>query len=231
MDTAPSSSEGNILEQIRSRPALFLGTRSLSALQHFVNGYSEARRELGLSSPNPLPPDIHDWVAYRLHFRESTSGYVNMVLKRIPDEAQALERFFELVDEHHAKSAKTVAKIRRHPEDCKIRRGRRGPNGEEVSRLVEIPCADEVSVVVFTDDPGFFIVNDDPSCDHPDRIEFCPSFSWLHKPYQADPDFTTVLDQQQFDRLWSESIAFARAFREEGEKILRRAKEQAGGIN
>jgi hypothetical protein len=206
------TSEDDLLERIRLRPSMFFGTRSLSGLRHFFAGYCFAYHELGIKPPDLVPDDIHDWVAYRLHFRESTLGYLNMILTHTADEAEALNRFFELLDEHRARKRSTVATIRRHPKDLKITR----------TSGVEIPHADEVSIVVFTNDPGFFLMNDNPACAHPRRSFFYPSLSWLREPYKPDPEFTTILDQGQFDRLGREKIDFERQLREEAE--IRRLK-------
>jgi hypothetical protein len=222
--------EGNILERIRLRPPMFLGKHSLSALRSFLDGYFLALHESGVEPKPPLPNDFHDWVAYRLHFRESTSGYTNMILEYTPDEAQALIRFFELFDEHQTRQAKIVAKIRCHPKDFKVRQMSKSSEGKILDGD-EIPVAEELSLVVFTNDPGFFVMNNDPSCDHPRRSTFCPSLSWLHKPYRPDPEFTTVLDQDQFDRLLREEVAFKQALSQENEIRQRKLKERKDKID
>jgi hypothetical protein len=105
-------SKANLLERIRKRPALFPGDRTITALWQFLLGYGFARQELGAGPPSLLPPDIHEWIAYRLHFQNSTSGWRQMILDRVPDEALALERFFELLDDHHARKPRVVAAVR-----------------------------------------------------------------------------------------------------------------------
>jgi hypothetical protein len=91
---------GGLLDVIRERPVMYLGELSLSALWHFLNGYEMSLLAHDIQEKRPLPRDFHDWVAYRLHFSGSTSGYKNMILKRVPDEAAALEYFFKLLDEY-----------------------------------------------------------------------------------------------------------------------------------
>ena len=150
-DSGPK--HGNILERIRERPPMFLGTRTITGLWHFLYGYNFARHELGAEPSYLLPEDFHDWTAYRLHFRESTSGWRNMIFSRVPDEGEALERFFELLDEHRDRQMLVVATVRRHPQDHKVRRSVKVPGGEE-SPYVEVPCAEEISIGVFTGDPG-----------------------------------------------------------------------------
>lgn len=224
------ATESNLFERIRRRPAMFFGKNSLSAFRSFVDGYYYAHYQLGAEPPSLLPEDMHDWAAYRLHFHESTSGYANMILKDTPDEAQALTRFFELLDEHRARQPKLVAKIRRHPQDHEVIRAGVGPNGELV-RGAGVPQADEVIIVVYTDDPGFFVINGDESSDYPRRSSFCPSLSRLHKPYKPDAEFVTILNQEQFSRLLQEDIGFVHAHHEAKEARQLKLKEQQGKIN
>jgi hypothetical protein len=222
--------EGNILEQIRQRPAMFIGGHSLTKLRAFLDGYFTAKRELRIEIASPLPNDFHEWVAYRLHFLESTLGYANMILKRTPDEAQALKRFFELFDEAQSRQAKVIAKVRHHPENAKVPQQTKFPDGK-ISDWEEIPVAEEVSLVIFTDDPGFFVINDDSSSKYPRKSDFCPSLSWLRWPYRPDPEFVTILDQEQFNRLLCEAVIFEQARREESENLQRELKEQENKIN
>lgn len=210
---------GNILEQIRKRPSLFLGSRSLSALHHFLVGYGLAYGQLQGRSPDLLPQDFHEWAAYRLHFRESTSGYANMILTRFPDEETALEHFFELLDEHASRRATIVAKVRSHPENLPIRKA----SGEPIS------LSSEIEIAVFTNDPGFFALNNDSSSDYPTKITFCPSLSWLRTPYKADAEFVQVFDQQRFDRLLKEQAEFDRVLQEERAERQRKLKDQQPG--
>jgi hypothetical protein len=222
--------ESSLLERIRQRPPLFLGERSLSALRQFFSGYYFAYHELGTRAPELIPNDFHDWVAYRLQFRESTLGYAKMILERTPDEERALKMFFELLDEHGARQAKVVAKISQHPPDRRIRRMSQGPNGELVDGD-EATQAEQISIVIYTEAPGFFVVSGDPLVTHLREGAFCPTFSWLHKSFRPDPEFTTVLDQAQFDRLLKEEAESERKTREESEIRQRNAAKQEGKID
>jgi hypothetical protein len=175
--------EGNILERIRQRPPMFLGKHSLSALSHFILGYSLGQGELGVEPPPLIPRDFHDWVAYRLHFYGATSGYADMILKRTPDEAEALARFFALLDEHSGRKANTVATVR----EQKLRDG--------------FPPT-TYSLVVYTDDPGFFVVAVAPGRISCDNDRFFPSLtSLLGRQWKDKAEFLTVLDQSTLDRL------------------------------
>ena len=79
---------------------MYLGKRSITALFHFLGGYHFAESIHGIECDPPLPRDFHDWVARNLQFSESTSGWIGMILKRVPDEAAAFDRFYELLDEY-----------------------------------------------------------------------------------------------------------------------------------
>lgn len=148
---------------------MYTGERTLSSVAHFLSWYLFAHTVLQVPPPSLLPPDFHDWVAYRLHFRESTMGYRNMILERFPDESLALDRFFELADAHRNRQEKVVARVQRHDssrETSKIESG----TGDGQSRA---SMTEEVKIVVYTDDPGFFLVQDNQAVEDTERGQFC----------------------------------------------------------
>jgi hypothetical protein len=103
----------DLIEHMRVRPALFLGANSLSALWYFLRGYHMGLRgnpQVSIAT-SPLEKEFHDWVAYRLHFLESTTGWRNMILQHIQDEKAALNRFFELFDEYRFRRPRSVARL------------------------------------------------------------------------------------------------------------------------
>jgi len=111
-DSKPTPSERrSLLNSIRKRPPMYLGTLSLTRFGAFVQGYRHALFCHSIKSDHSLdiPREIHDWVAYRLHFYESTRSYVQMILERTGDEASALQRFFQLLDEYDKRLPKVVA--------------------------------------------------------------------------------------------------------------------------
>ena len=153
---------GQLLQVIRERPTLYLGERSLSALWHYLQGFWMALSIHDIRTEYILPPDFHDWVAYRLHFFESTSGYRNMILKRVPNESTALDRFFELVDEHRNRKPRVVAKLEGYSREYRLYHGSR-----ENEKAERFPTT--LTLISYTDDPGFFVGSDDESAMFPGR--------------------------------------------------------------
>ena len=213
--------EGHLLDAIRERTAMYIGERSLTALHHFLSGYSFATKVHEVPLSHPLPSDFQDWVAYRLHFRESTSGYRRMILQHYPDESSALDRFFELLDEHRTQCARVVATVRCHPDDPDVFRDEQG----DMNNKRRLKVAEQVKIVTYTDDPGFFVTQDDQSAEYPSRkSRFLPALSWLRYPFQPDAEYVTVLDHDEYNRLCREDRIFKQRCREEVEEAKLRAK-------
>lgn len=96
----------NIIEQIRPRPGMYLGERSITRLRSFLDGYQSALSDLGIREVSedtllPLPLQcFHDYVALRFDYYESTSGWCNMILDQTAhDEEKGLQLFFALFDD------------------------------------------------------------------------------------------------------------------------------------
>lgn len=104
-----------LLEKIRKRPALYLGKRSLSHLQVFLDGYTFARRQSGIS-PSQQEEEFglfQEWVEQRFN-QAHTQSWTKIILFYSEDESSALQRFFELLDEfrlHQQMSAKEKIQI------------------------------------------------------------------------------------------------------------------------
>lgn len=182
----------NLLEKIRDHPGLYLGERSLTALSGAFTGYQLALAAHGISDDTTfqLPEDFHDWVAYRLHYKESTSGWKNMILDVTENESDAFSRFFALLDEHSTRAARVVAKLIGLNKHYTI-----GPVGHE--RTERFPAS--ISLVAYTEDPGFFTISDEPGVPLP-RQEFFPSLDWFETFMNVDRSQLTVLDTETFER-------------------------------
>ena len=196
---------GGLLEVIREDPVLYLGDRSLSALWHYLQGYWMALSVYDMRLAFPLPPDFQDWVAYRLHFFESTSGYRNMILKRVPDENAALDRFFELLDDHRRRKPHLVATLRCSKEFTRHTVGRDGHTENE--QTPKIPSL--LKLIAYTDDPGLFVMADDPDADYPRKNRFFPTLKFFGMWYGGSKDDLAILDADTFSRWLSEENRFA----------------------
>ena len=186
VDRTPEIKAGGLLDIIRERPAMYLGEHTLTGLWHFLQGFHAAAHIYGMSAASQLPRDLHDWVAYRLHYYSSTSGWRNTILKEVPDEPAALARFYELLDEYRARKRRVVATIRGHHREYCV--GMPG-SGEAVRKLMP----EVIMLVAYTDDPGLFLTCDG-DCDFPEKDRLAhPRFSW-------SGGTITVLDQVAYDR-------------------------------
>jgi hypothetical protein len=85
-----------LLEQIEYRPGLYLGSKSITALCLFLQGYSYALEINNLSTEQHKDfKHFHEWIALKLNYYESTSGWRNMILEsQNQDETKALDTFF-----------------------------------------------------------------------------------------------------------------------------------------
>lgn len=158
-----------LIDAILKRPGMYLGSKSLTAFYHFLGGYEVACSlhqikddRLGLE----IPYDFHDWVAYRTHFLDSTSGWCKMIVATSRSEEEAFDRFFELLKEYSERVPRLVAELI-HP----VSNSWTSRNGE--SSL--IPAPEKVRIVAYSDDPGFFALHE--SEDWTDR--FRPFLSWI----------------------------------------------------
>jgi hypothetical protein len=180
---------GRLLDLIREKPTLYLGEHSLTGLWHFLGGYRTAELDHGIDDVIQLPKDFHEWVAYRLHFYESTSGWRRMILDRVPDERAALMRFWELLDDHRARKPGVVATIQGSLISYKTHK-----QGQDVSEAVQRFMPEAMALVAYTDDPGLFLTSEsDEDFPGKDRL-FHPQLSGISR------EKITVVDQDAFNR-------------------------------
>lgn len=99
--------EYSLIETIRKRPGMYLGSPSITALMNFLHGYQFALHELckfdDAYPGNLFPLDfyfMHEYTALLFDLKESTAGWRNHILWNCGgDEEKALNRFFEILDE------------------------------------------------------------------------------------------------------------------------------------
>ena len=89
-----------LLSKIRQRPSLYLGKRSLSHLHVFLDGYTFACRQLGIppTKQEKKFEEFQEWIEIRFN-QLSTQSWSRIILFYSEDEAAALNRFFELLEE------------------------------------------------------------------------------------------------------------------------------------
>lgn len=92
-----------LIDKIRRRPGMYIGSNSLTGLECFLNGYICALYETDSTDEDllPLPFGLfHEYVACKYGYYESTSGWKNMILDQTgQDERRGLDLFFEIYGE------------------------------------------------------------------------------------------------------------------------------------
>jgi hypothetical protein len=100
--TPPITADNNfyqLLDKIKTRPALYLGKRSIFSLQAFLDGYTCACRQLGISVTEQEQEfaEFQDWIEKQFN-QPSTHSWARIIVFYSEDESQALDTFFELFD-------------------------------------------------------------------------------------------------------------------------------------
>jgi hypothetical protein len=135
------------------------------------------------------------WIAYRLHFKESTSGWRNMLLKRYPDEVEALKMFFKYWEEFRVRKPHVVAVLEDAEHYCQIVSSYR--DGKSESRRIKYPSY--IELVTYTEDPGFWIKTEEISecglCGFYAELSWVESFTGIRK------EEWQVIDEERFKRL------------------------------
>jgi hypothetical protein len=90
----------DLLNKIKQRSSLYLGKRSLSHLQVFLDGYTFARRQLGIpiTEQERKFEEFQEWIEHRFN-QADTQSWSRIILFYSEDESDALMRFFDLFEE------------------------------------------------------------------------------------------------------------------------------------
>jgi hypothetical protein len=101
-----------LIQKIKKRPSLYLGKKSLSHLQVFLDGYTFARRQsaLPLSAQEQEFDRFQEWVEQRFQ-QPDTQSWAKIIIFHSEDEAQALELFFELFEEFSSQDRLVVPSL------------------------------------------------------------------------------------------------------------------------
>lgn len=175
----------SVLADLRQRPVLYFGEKTISGLYHFLNGCTFACNEHQVrTNLFTLPSDIGGWIAYRLRYKAPNPAWHKMILERVPEEAGAFDFFFDLLDQHSKRVPCLRAKLRG------IQRTYSETNNG-VCRTMNYP--NTLSLITYTDDPGLFVYSDDPGNDFP-RQPFFPSLDGLLSWLEVDKSVLDAVD-------------------------------------
>lgn len=90
-----SEKERSLLSKIRRRPPMFVGEYSLSKLRNFFDGYNYA-----LDNQHCIiPKEFNEFVLKKYKIHPDNMSYVTAILQNMPDGKEAIEVFFNLLDE------------------------------------------------------------------------------------------------------------------------------------
>ena len=93
----------NMIDLIQKRPGMFIGSNSITALFHYLNGYHAAELENGIYRKGaffPLPfKYMHEYTGYRLK-EHNNAGWCYQILNSCNGaEDIALQKFFEFYND------------------------------------------------------------------------------------------------------------------------------------
>jgi hypothetical protein len=93
----------DILAGIQKRPEMYLGNCSISRLRSYLDGYCGSRTDFGLPMTRQEEEfaGFQDWIQARYKIT-SAHGWDQIILFYSCDEKDALDRFFQLLDEFRA---------------------------------------------------------------------------------------------------------------------------------
>ena len=109
--SAPQLQEGKesiyeVLEAIRRHPPMLLGERSSVGWIPSLSATSVVwPLRVSFRAEQPEFQEFYTWIARRLGFSNSTTGWCRMILQKSAGEQDALDRFFILLDEFRKESA------------------------------------------------------------------------------------------------------------------------------
>ncbi len=92
----------NLLMDIKKRPGVYLGQKSLTLLNAFLGGYIFRLREEGCSDASLT--DFQDYIRDRFNI-QSAHGWAHIIRFYSTSEAEAFDRFYELLNDFLAESS------------------------------------------------------------------------------------------------------------------------------
>lgn len=95
-----SIKERILLSGIRKRLPMYVGEYSLKKLENFFDGYRIALLNYDLDSQYCIiPKEFNEFVLKKYKLYPSNMGYIHAILQHVSDGKEAIEVFFNLLDE------------------------------------------------------------------------------------------------------------------------------------
>ena len=104
----------SILNEMRGKLGMYVGTTSITKLASFLQGYSFALYKMGADAPFDFIADFCDWIQETYH--TTTVSWENLILQDSKDEADAVDHFWRLLDEFLATHAEYVSQSATTPQ-------------------------------------------------------------------------------------------------------------------
>lgn len=159
-----------VIDRIRTRPGMYLGSKSITALWHFLNGYHMAEFERDTEKCRKLsllPLDfgfMHEYVNFRFDLRNNRGWCQNILDICDGNEEKGLDKFFELYDEFSAIEIKRYTKAVLNAENIKfndnmfhsyaVRYGVKEPRFPNPKAVYAVELSIGAFVLVVEDDEG-----------------------------------------------------------------------------
>src|SRR5258708_6481669 len=92
-----------MLQEIRRRPGMYIGSPSITRLAAFMRGYAHAAETFGNQGADPFLAEFRDWIHKR--FGSTRQSWEDTILQHSSDESDAMGNFGKLLDEFLALKA------------------------------------------------------------------------------------------------------------------------------
>ena len=89
----------NLLNEIRGRVPMYVGSNSLAKLATFLRGFKFALDKYGLAASDDFLSRFQDWIQQRFAITLSKS-WEKIILFHSVDDNEAIETFWTLIDEY-----------------------------------------------------------------------------------------------------------------------------------
>ena len=102
------SSLFNLLEKIKAKPGLYIGSASISHLRMFIVGYRFARAEVGIDctqTESDFYKNFQPWLQNRLSIH-TVGAWDKLILLTCINDKAAFDYFFQLLDEFRIRDRK-----------------------------------------------------------------------------------------------------------------------------